>query len=153
MKWAQQTRHGESRHDTPTAEYGVWLDMRKRCRNQSHRSFKYYGGKGIKVCERWQTYENFLADMGRRPSPKHSIERRDSNGDYEPNNCRWATKSEQMRNTSYNRMLTLDGVTLCVVEWAERLGISVNTIRKRVYAGYTDAQALHVGKFSTRWKR
>lgn len=153
MKWAQQTRHGEARHDSQTAEYGVWLDMRKRCRNPSHRSYSYYGGRGIEVCERWQTYENFLADMGRRPSPQHSIERNDSNGNYEPGNCRWATKREQMRNKGDNRRLTLNGVTRCVAEWAEVLGISVNTIRKRVRLGYTDEHALHVGKHSTRWRK
>jgi hypothetical protein len=142
MKWAQQTRHGESRHDAQTAEYGVWMDMRKRCRNPTHRAFKYYGGKGITVCDRWHVYENFLSDMGRRPSPKHSIERNDSNGNYESSNCRWATKIEQMRNKSDNRMLTYEGKTMCVAAWAEHLGISVNTIRKRLYTGHAIERVL-----------
>lgn len=153
MKWATQTKHGESRHNAQTAEYGVWVDMRKRCRNWNHHAFKYYGGKGVRVCDRWNSYENFLADMGRRPSPSHSIDRIDSTKDYSPENCRWATRIEQCRNKSDNKLLTLNGATRCVAEWAEVLGISVNTIRKRIRLGYTDEQALHVGKYSTRWRK
>lgn len=137
---------------TGTVEHNIWCGIRKRCNNKRSRIYKYYGGKGVKLCARWNDFANFLADMGPRPSPWHSVERNDSNGDYEPNNCRWATKVEQMRNTSYNRLLTLNGETHCVVVWAELRKISVNTIRKRVYSGYTDEQALHVGKHSTRWR-
>lgn len=150
MKYAALVKHGASRHGQETAEYKIWLGIRKRCNNKNCRIYKYYGGKGVKVCERWQEFGNFLADMGERPSPDHSVERNDSNGDYEPSNCRWATKKEQMRNKSDNRLLTLNGETRCVAEWAERLGISVNTIRGRVYSGFTDAQALSTTRHSTR---
>ena len=153
MKYAGLIKHGESRKGAESTEFLIWIDMHHRCNCTTASVYRYYGGRGIKVCERWNEFSNFLADMGRRPSAEHSIDRENSDGDYEPGNCRWATKQQQMRNTSYNRRLTLNGVTRCVAEWAEVLGISVNTIRKRVYLGYTDEQALHVGKHSTRWRK
>jgi hypothetical protein len=90
--------HGES--DPPTPEYEAWHQMKSRCLNSKDKRFKDYGGRGIAICERWQnSYEMFLADMGRRPSPQHSLDRFPNNdGDYEPTNCRWATRSEQQQN-------------------------------------------------------
>jgi hypothetical protein len=99
--WALErlVTHGESRRGQITPEYKTWNNMRWRCNNPNSDSYDYYGGRGITVCERWQnSYENFLADMGRKPSPQHSIERIDSDGNYEPSNCKWATKSEQAFN-------------------------------------------------------
>lgn len=87
-------KHG--RHDTP--EYHVWQNMLARCRNQNHPSYKDYGGRGITVCERWHTFENFFADMGERPSPDLMIERIDNNGNYEPSNCTWTTLYKQLMN-------------------------------------------------------
>lgn len=87
--------HGLSR----TPEYYVWQRMKRRCSDQRYDSWPYYGGRGITVCERWRTsFRNFLDDMGQRPTPKHSIDRKDNNGNYEPDNCRWATKSQQAFN-------------------------------------------------------
>jgi hypothetical protein len=145
--------HGEAKRSGESAEFRIWMDMHHRCNCSTATVYRYYGGKGIRVCERWVEFENFLADMGRRPSDLHSIDRLDGSKNYEPANCRWATKQEQSRNKSDNRRLTLNGVNRCVAEWSEVLGISVNTIRKRLRLGYTDEHALHVGKHSTRWRK
>lgn len=93
-------RHGEgSYRNGRTPEFIAWQNMVARCSNPQHPSFRYYGGRGINVCERWRSsYENFLADMGRRPSPDLTLDRINNNGNYEPDNCRWATHSDQMRN-------------------------------------------------------
>jgi hypothetical protein len=91
--------HGENRKFYQTAEYRAWRAMITRCENRNHRQFPGYGARGIKVCPQWrQSYLIFLEDMGRRPSPNHSLDRIDNDGDYEPSNCRWATQSEQARN-------------------------------------------------------
>lgn len=91
-------KHFRTHGDTASPEFKAWVDMRQRCGNPFAREYPYYGARGIRVCERWSRYENFLADMGRRPSAKHSIDRINNDGNYEPSNCRWATKSEQARN-------------------------------------------------------
>jgi hypothetical protein len=92
-------KHGEAGREWEAAEYRCWVGMKTRCYNSNADSFKYYGGRGIKVCDRWlESYESFLADMGRKPSAKHSIERVENNGNYEPDNCKWATELEQSNN-------------------------------------------------------
>jgi hypothetical protein len=92
-------QHGESAVGNTTSEYWTWRAMKARCYNPKHVGFKYYGARGIHVCDRWRnSYATFIADMGRRPSAKHSIDRIDVNGHYTPQNCRWATASEQRLN-------------------------------------------------------
>lgn len=127
---------------TPT--YKSWIHMIQRCENSRDMGFENYGGRGIKVCFRWRnSFEAFLTDMGPRPSKKHSIDRfPDSNGDYEPGNCRWATAKEQNRNRRGNRLLTFNGKTQCIADWADELGINASTIRNRIHRGASDKSAL-----------
>lgn len=139
----RQTTHGESPSGSNSSEFGVWISMLARCRNSNSKNFPRYGGRGIKVCGRWvESYENFLADMGRKPSPSHSIDRIDNNGNYEPSNCRWASRNEQARNTSRNRILTHQGRSKCAAEWAEITGLSRSTILRRLKLGWALADAL-----------
>jgi hypothetical protein len=114
-------------------EYKTWAVMKARCFNKNNPKYKDYGGRGISISPEWlHSFTNFLADMGLKPSPKHSIERIDNNGNYEKNNCRWATGIEQQRNKRTNRLITFNGETLCVQEWAERLGMNRATLRDRL---------------------
>jgi hypothetical protein len=117
--------------------------MINRCHNPNHHAYADYGGRGVFVCDRWRhSYTSFLADMGRRPSPKHSIDRRDTNGNYEPANCRWATAVDQARNTRANKIVTINGETRCVAEWAEILSVSRYTIYSRLRRGCTPEEAI-----------
>ena len=133
----KKIRHGHSR----TEEYRIWTGMKQRCIIPKHKH-RNYQGRGISVCERWQIFPNFLADMGRRPSPQHSLDRIDSNRNYEPGNVRWATRIQQNRNMRTVRRLTYNGLTLSVPEWAERLGINIATLRVRLHRGRNVQRAL-----------
>ena len=113
-----------------SVEYRTWRSMLQRCSNPKIAKFYNYGGRGIKVCERWLKFENFLADMGRRPDGM-SIDRIDVNRHYEPSNCRWATTIEQANNTRSNILLTFEGKTQSPKKWAEYLGIPVKRIYNR----------------------
>ena len=114
-----------------TLAYGSWLSMKARCKNHRHQHYKHYGGRGITVCERWILFENFYADMGERPEGM-SIERRDNNGNYCPENCCWETKKNQARNTSLNRIIKYDGKSQCISAWAEEIGINYGTLLSRL---------------------
>lgn len=90
--------HGETINNKTTTEYYCWQSLKDRCTNKNRTYWKHYGGRGITFCERWQKFESFIADMGRKPSPQHSLDRINVNGNYEPSNCRWATPSQQASN-------------------------------------------------------
>lgn len=123
-------------------EYMVWSNMRRRCGEPSNQDYRNYGGKGITVCERWAKYENFIEDMGRRPTPDYSIDRIDGNGNYELSNCRWATATEQARNISTNVLIEHDGKRMCIAEWAEELGMNQHTLGARIRSGWSAKEAI-----------
>lgn len=125
------------------SEYDVWAGMRDRCRNPHHQAFAHYGGRGIRVCARWDDFAAFLADAGPRPSPRHSLDRfPNRDGNYEPGNVRWATMREQQRNRVNNRRIEFNGETLCVAEWAERLGMVASTLADRLSSGWSVERAM-----------
>jgi DNA-binding transcriptional regulator YiaG len=128
-----------------SAEYRIWCGMLSRCNKPNNKGYRRYGGRGIKVHATWQGpggFERFLAHVGRRPSPQHSIDRINNDGNYEPGNVRWATATQQMRNSSINHILEWDGLALPVSAWAERLGMNVEALRCRVFWGWSTERIL-----------
>lgn len=122
--------HGHTNPPSPT--YTAWINMHQRCRNPKHPKFPRYGGRGIKVCERWHSFENFLADMGEKLSGHPTLGRRNNNGDYEPNNCRWETSTQQANNKGDNRKFERDGETKTITQWSRELGVSVRALYYRL---------------------
>lgn len=140
--YKKPSQHGHFVGDKPTATYRIWTGMRTRCNNPRMPSWPHYGGRGIKVCERWKKFENFLADMGEKPDGK-SLDRINNDGDYCPENCRWATDIEQHRNRSDNVFWTHNGATRTISEWAEVVGLNRHTLADRVRkSGWSIEQAL-----------
>jgi hypothetical protein len=115
----------------------AWREMIRRCYRVRYKDYPAYGGRGIVVATNWRRFPAFIADMGPRPSPKHSIDRIDNDGNYEPGNCRWATQLEQQNNRRNNVTITRDGVSMTVSQWSRVLGIRVGTLFNRVYAGWS----------------
>lgn len=130
----RSTTHGYAAHDgRRKPEYTAWANIIARCTNPKHGKYAYYGGRGIKIAEQWlNSFEVFLADIGKRPSAKHSIDRINVNGNYEPGNVRWATKQQQMRNRRDNRFITFGGRTQALKDWAGEIGIEESTLRYRL---------------------
>lgn len=124
-----------------TAIYGIWAKMLQRCGNPKDPAYSGYGERGIVVCKRWHTFENFLADMGARPSSDHSIERRNNNGGYEPSNCYWLPRNRQSLNRRNNVYVEIDGETVTASEAARRLGVKYTTFRYRLSIGKTIKEA------------
>jgi hypothetical protein len=122
--------------------YRVWQVMHRRCYDKKFVKYPRYGGRGIGVCDRWQQFENFLADMGEPPTATHQIDRIDNDGPYSPENCRWVTGKENCANKGANIRLTYQGETLILAEWARRLNLDPEVVRKRIHRGWTADQAL-----------
>jgi hypothetical protein len=133
-----RTTHGKAH----TPEYRVWHHILGRCENPADAGYSLYGGRGITVCEQWHDFATFYQDMGPRPSPQHSIERRDNDGPYSPENTYWATATEQNRNKRNNHLLTLFGVTKCLGEWATITRLGRTTILYRRKNKWSDERAL-----------
>lgn len=134
--------HGATvgRKETPT--YKSWQNMRRRCLNSHDPKFPNYGGRGITICVRWQSFAHFLADMGERPPGPYSLERKNNNKGYFPKNCRWATPKEQSNNTRNTVRLTYHGITLPLTQWAERIGMKRSCLWSRKQRGWDDERAL-----------
>lgn len=120
--------HGMTKHPL----YAIWSQMRVRCHNPNATEFHNYGGRGIAICERWNDFAVFVQDMGDRPSLKHSLDRKDNAGNYEPANCQWSTQKEQMNNTRINRMITHNGRTQTLVNWCRELHLDYAAVRARL---------------------
>lgn len=121
--------------------YSVWRGMKRRCYDQKCDHYYLYGARGVTVCERWMGlggYENFEKYMPSRPSKRHSIDRINTNGNYEPGNIKWSTSTEQQRNRRVNLMVKICGVSRCLTEWSEISGINFKTLQKRVNNGWTE---------------
>lgn len=126
-------------------EYKCWQNMRSRCNNPKATGYKYYGGRGIRVCQEWnESIDKFVEDMGPRPSLNHSIDRIDLNKGYCKDNCRWATHKEQARNKSDNSVVSYGERSLCIVEWGEELGIKPNSITTRLRRGWSVEESLEI---------
>jgi len=133
-----KTTHGMS--ETP--EYYAWKEMKQRCFNPNHKAYSNYGDRGITVCDRWLNSDNFLTDMGSRPTAKHSLDRINNDGDYSPKNCKWSTKAEQENNKRTNRLITIDGKTLNIAQWTKEMGFGRNVIRDRLNLGWSEYDAV-----------
>lgn len=121
--------HGLSK----SLEYKSWSHMKERCYNIKCKKYPSYGARGIKICDRWRnSFENFLQDMGLKPGKEYTIERKDNNSDYSPNNCKWATPKEQARNKRGNKTITFNNKSQTIIEWSEELGIHKDVLYQRL---------------------
>jgi hypothetical protein len=133
-----------------TPEYAAYNAMKSRCNNPKHHAYARYGGRGIRICDRWlESFENFFADMGFRPSTKHSLDRKNNDGNYSPENCRWATDLEQTNNQSTNHLLTFEGKTQTITQWAREAGLDESVLRMRISGGWSVQRALTTPKFDS----
>ena len=140
--------HGHSGKASP--EYRSWRSMRGRCLNTNDPAYRNYGGRGISICSRWNKFENFYTDMGARPKGT-SLDRIDNNGNYEPDNCRWATHREQSLNTRLVNYITINGETKCLYDWCRQYGLDPGTVRYRMRVfGWAPEKAVTTPKMRSR---
>lgn len=132
--------YGDSRHHTRF--YNIWVAMRQRCSNPNSTAWANYGGRGIVVCQRWEDFAHFVEDMYPGYRDDLLIERIDNDGPYSPENCRWASRAEQLENRRGTRWITCDGKTQTIAQWSVETGIGERTIRSRLSKGWSDERAL-----------
>jgi hypothetical protein len=133
--------HGMSK----TKIYRIWIGMKSRCSNPKFKFYRYYGGKGIKVCKRWLNFSNFFSDIGKfQPTEKHTLERINTNGDYEPRNVVWKTRKQQTRNRKSNHIIKFEGQTKILADWAETFNMKPVTLRTRLRNGWSVRNALTI---------
>lgn len=136
-------RHGYCKGGRVPAELKAWYEMKARCYTPSNKKYSHYGARGIAVCAKWlDSFESFLADVGPRPSPQHSLDRIDVNGNYEPGNVRWATQKVQQRNRTNSRVVSYAGRTMPLIEAAEIAGLRYGLVKRRLEIGWTISKAL-----------
>ena len=142
------TTHGMTNHPL----YSVWCGIKRRCCNPNDAHFKDYGARGITMCSRWMnSFADFYADMGDRPTSKHTIERIKNHKGYEPGNCKWATRAEQNENTRRTKLISFRGTTLSIAKWAKRIGVHARTLHSRIdRLGWTVERALTTSKLPSR---
>ena len=134
-----------------TSEYRSWESMKQRCFNSNHKNYLHYGGRGITICDRWlNSFENFFADMGLKPSSAYSIDRINNDGDYCPDNCKWSTKKEQQNNQRSNHLITIACVTLTIAQWTIEMGFGENVILGRLRLGWSESDAVLTPVYTAR---
>ncbi len=139
---------------TNSAEYRIWSLMKDRCLNVDGKAYPEWGGRGIALCDAWHDFEGFYADMGPRPSPEHQLDRKDNDGPYSPDNCRWATRIEQANNKRNNVILEVRGVAQSVARWAAQVGVSEFMIHKRLWRGWEAEEAIFTpSRAQRKWRR
>jgi hypothetical protein len=124
------------------SEYHTWRQMRERCGNPLNKGFKHYGARGIRTADRWNSFENFLEDMGPRPFPGAQLDRIDNDGGYNKLNCRWISALENSHNSTSVRLIEFGGISRPLVEWDRHLGFSEGTVARRLHFGWTVERAL-----------
>lgn len=135
------TTHGKRQ----TPEYYLWNMMCQRCNNPNNQDYHRYGARGITVCDKWRnSFAAFFADMGKRPTPQHTLDRQDNNQGYTPENTIWATRDAQARNRRSTIMITYEGITMCAQDWAVKLGIKPHTFLKRLREGWPIEDAMTI---------
>jgi hypothetical protein len=137
----RRTSHGKSA--TPT--YAAWNTMRQRCSNPNNGKFKNYGARGITVCDRWNTFENFLEDMGERPHGL-TLDRINNSLGYFKGNCRWASQQDQQNNRRNNKLVEFDGKTMTVAQWERHLGVAKDFLKRRLLEGFSMERAINTPK-------
>lgn len=142
MKNLGNLKHGARKNNKAQPEYTIWRAMKARCRNPNAPNYKLYGGRGIRVSITWNSFEQFLKDMGSRPSPEHTLDRINNNRGYNKKNCRWATMKAQQNNRRNNVRVEIDGEVKTLSQWCEIYGIQISTAHKRISKGWAASDAI-----------